>query len=56
MYRVNETFVSSGPNRFAVLSEDYVEPTHVKVEKKAKMGKQKVVKTTDAPRTTEKKM
>jgi hypothetical protein len=56
MYRISETFVPTGPNRFAILSEDYVESTPVKVEKKAKTGRQKVVKTTDAPRMTEKKI
>ena len=48
MYRINnETFMPTGPNRFAILSEDYVPSSDMKTEKKeekkTKKKKQKSV-------------
>ena len=48
MYRIdNETFMPTGPNRFAILSEDYVPSTVVKKEekKREKKTKKEVVRT-----------
>ena len=45
MYRINnETFMPTGPNKFAILSEDYVPSNVVKKEEKEKKREKKKVK------------
>jgi hypothetical protein len=45
MYRINnETFMPTGPNRFAILSEDYVPSADVKTEKKVEKKTKKTKK------------
>lgn len=42
MYRINnETFMPTGPNRFAILSDDYVPSSEVKKDKKNEKKKTK---------------
>lgn len=45
MYRINnETFMPTGPNRFAILSDDYVPSSEVKKDKKKDNEKKKTKK------------